>query len=177
MMTSSSHRHVRDTASSSSKLPQLIISIFSFLKYPSFFVYITNRLLFPQPPPPQPRNSARQSLLMASSTTAEVEPSVPAAVAQEVAKIRDSAARLGELLEAELAGNSTVGAVLGELLQSSSRAFSIVNWTLPGGDVGLPSPREASSKKRRPAPAGDGRGGGRKRYSSFRKNKRTKVFF
>ncbi|KAG6482421.1 hypothetical protein ZIOFF_059052 [Zingiber officinale] len=104
---------------------------------------------------------------MASSTTAEVESSFSGAVAQEVAKIRDSAARLGELLAAEMAGNSAVGAVLGDLLQSSSRAFSLVNCTLPEGDIGSPSPREASSKKRRTSPAGDGRGGCRRR-SYFR---------
>ncbi|XP_042428177.1 WRKY transcription factor WRKY24-like [Zingiber officinale] len=106
---------------------------------------------------------------MASSTTAEVESSFSGAVAQEVAKIRDSAARLGELLAAEMAGNSAVGAVLGDLLQSSSRAFSLVNCTLPEGDIGSPSPREASSKKRRTSPAGDGRGGCRRRSNSSAK--------
>ncbi|RWV90944.1 hypothetical protein BHE74_00044222 [Ensete ventricosum] len=90
-------------------------------------------------------------------------------VVREMAKIRTSTARLGVLLRETLAGNSTVGAVFEELEGSISRAFSLLDRKLQGGD-GSPSSGHQSSeiptKKRKVNLAGDRRGGCRRRIQS-----------
>ncbi|WOK93707.1 hypothetical protein Cni_G02407 [Canna indica] len=108
---------------------------------------------------------------MAPSSTRPDTPAIDT-VAKEMGKICESAARLGVLLQPEIAGNPTVGAILEELQGSILRASALLNG-LTGFDTDPGSPsfgnlREDSGKKRKikSADAGDRRGGCRRRAHS-----------
>ncbi|CAL9100010.1 unnamed protein product [Musa acuminata var. zebrina] len=90
-------------------------------------------------------------------------------VVREMAKIRASTSRLGVLLREALEVNSTVGAVFEELEGSISRACSFLDRKQQGGDAPPSSGHQSSeipTKKRKVNPAGDRRGGCRRRIQS-----------